>query len=187
MGKGKKPAPGPASGSHAKERHKRDRRGGRYLDPSAPVPPDLVVRRERPQISSKHKSWFEFIENKDKKKKLEIEVLSRVSLSRWTLSRTDLNPVHHQRGAAAGLRVRAHRKSGSDQGVQRALSRERRHDLHRHGLSTYASSLSRLLTSSCPRMALESLNTSVATWTALVITFANPSSRKHAQRSAKTS
>ncbi|KAL1838334.1 hypothetical protein VTJ49DRAFT_2795 [Mycothermus thermophilus] len=78
MGKGKKPAPGPASGSHAKERHKRDRRGGRYLDPSAPVPPDLVVRRERPQISSKHKSWFEFIENKDKKKKLEIEFTTNV-------------------------------------------------------------------------------------------------------------
>ncbi|KAL2256743.1 hypothetical protein VTK26DRAFT_1189 [Humicola hyalothermophila] len=72
MGRDRKNAPGPASGDHAKERHKRDRKGN-LIDWTAPLPPGLVARPERPRISSKHKSWFEFIENKDKKKKLEFE------------------------------------------------------------------------------------------------------------------
>ncbi|SPQ27640.1 d487d256-7fb5-4afb-b3ad-b0d068a0370c [Thermothielavioides terrestris] len=72
MGREQRTAPGVGSGNHAKERHKRDRRGN-LLDWSAPLPPGLVARPEKPRISSKHKSWFEFIENKDKKKKLEFE------------------------------------------------------------------------------------------------------------------
>jgi hypothetical protein len=74
MGREKKNGPGAGTGDHAKERHKRDRRGNLW-DWHAPLPPGLVARPERPRISSGHKSWFEFIENKDKKKKLEFEVL----------------------------------------------------------------------------------------------------------------
>lgn len=75
MGRQKRTAPGGATGDTAKERHKRDRRGN-VMDWDAPLPPGLVARPEQPRISSGHKSWFEFIENKDKKKKLEFEVLS---------------------------------------------------------------------------------------------------------------
>ncbi len=75
MGREKRTAPGVGTGEHAKERHKRDRRGN-VIDWTAPLPPGLVARPERPRISSGHKSWFEFIQNKDKKKKkLEFEVL----------------------------------------------------------------------------------------------------------------
>ncbi|KAK4122649.1 hypothetical protein N657DRAFT_574960 [Parathielavia appendiculata] len=79
MGREKRNVPGVGAGDHAKKRHKRDRRGnlidhrGNVIDWTAPVPPGLVARPEKPRISSKHKSWFEFIENKDKKKKLEFE------------------------------------------------------------------------------------------------------------------
>ncbi|GAB1313289.1 hypothetical protein MFIFM68171_03499 [Madurella fahalii] len=72
MGREKKNAPGAAAGGHAKERHKRDRKGN-LIDWTAPLPAGLVARPDRPRVSSKHKSWFEFIENKDKKKKLEFE------------------------------------------------------------------------------------------------------------------
>jgi hypothetical protein len=75
MGRERRIAPGRATGETAKERHKRDRRGN-VMDWDAPLPPGLVARPEKPRISSGHKSWFEFIENKDKKKKLEFEVLS---------------------------------------------------------------------------------------------------------------
>ncbi|KAK4101462.1 hypothetical protein N658DRAFT_558946 [Parathielavia hyrcaniae] len=83
MGREKRSAPGVGAGDHAKERHKRDRRGnlidrkGNVIDWTAPVPPGLVARPEKPRVSSKHKSWFEFIENKDKKKKLEFEFTDR--------------------------------------------------------------------------------------------------------------
>jgi hypothetical protein len=73
MGREKRSALGMGAGAHAKERHKRDRRGN-IIDWNAPLPAGLVARPERPRVSSKHKSWFEFVENKDKKKKLEIEV-----------------------------------------------------------------------------------------------------------------
>jgi hypothetical protein len=73
MGREKRNAPGVGTGDHAKERHKRDRRGN-VIDWTAPLPPGLVARPDKPQVSSKHKSWFEFIENKEKKKKLEFEV-----------------------------------------------------------------------------------------------------------------
>lgn len=51
------------------------------MDWTAPLPPGLVAKPDRPQCSSKHKSWFEFIENKDKKKKLEIEVMTDQNLT----------------------------------------------------------------------------------------------------------
>ncbi|KAK4157462.1 hypothetical protein C8A00DRAFT_11679 [Chaetomidium leptoderma] len=76
MGREKKTAPGVGTGDHAKERHKRDRKGN-PIDWTAPLPPGLVARPAKPQVSSRHKSWFEFVENKDKKKKLEFEFTER--------------------------------------------------------------------------------------------------------------
>lgn len=74
MGREKKGGLGAATGSSAKDRHKRDRKGN-VIDWTAPLPPGLNAKPDRPKPSSKHKSWFEFIENKDKKKKLEFEVM----------------------------------------------------------------------------------------------------------------
>ncbi|KAK1832667.1 hypothetical protein QBC39DRAFT_255887 [Podospora conica] len=68
MAREKKAAPG----LHAKDRHRRDRRGN-IIDWTAPLPPGLVARPAMPQPSSKHKSWFELMENKGKKKKLEFQ------------------------------------------------------------------------------------------------------------------
>ena len=77
MGREKKGGPGPAAtGLHAKDRHKRDRKGN-IIDWAAPLPPGLVARPAMPQPSSKHKSWFELMENKGKKKKLEFKVIDR--------------------------------------------------------------------------------------------------------------
>ncbi|KAK4162273.1 hypothetical protein QBC43DRAFT_80821 [Cladorrhinum sp. PSN259] len=58
----------------AKERHKKGRKSN-GKDWKAPLPMGLVARPDRPRVSSKHKSWFEFVENKDKKKKLEIQIV----------------------------------------------------------------------------------------------------------------
>lgn len=71
MGRDKKSGPGPLPGGHAKERHKR---GARDLDWSAPMPAGLKARRDVPIVKSKHQSYYEFVENKDKKKKLEFQV-----------------------------------------------------------------------------------------------------------------
>ncbi|KAL2160044.1 hypothetical protein VTH06DRAFT_1699 [Thermothelomyces fergusii] len=77
MGREKRHAPGPGAGDHAKERHKRDRRGN-LIDWTAPLPPGLVARPEKPRISSKHKVWYELVPNTDKKeKKLEFKVSER--------------------------------------------------------------------------------------------------------------
>lgn len=54
------------------------------MDWSAPLPSGLKAKPDRPQCSSKHRSWFEFIENKDKKKKLEIEVMTDRKLDIYT-------------------------------------------------------------------------------------------------------
>ncbi|KAK0626066.1 hypothetical protein B0T14DRAFT_509080 [Immersiella caudata] len=74
MGREKKAkaGPGATAGSSAKDRHKRDRKGN-VIDWTAPLPPGLNARLDKPKPSSKHKSWFEFVENKEKKKKLEFE------------------------------------------------------------------------------------------------------------------
>ncbi|KAK0651468.1 hypothetical protein B0T16DRAFT_80062 [Cercophora newfieldiana] len=72
MGRDKKGGPGAATGSSAKDRHKRDRKGN-VIDWTAPLPPGLNARPDKPKLNSKHKTYFEFIENKDKKKKLEIQ------------------------------------------------------------------------------------------------------------------
>ncbi|KAK3344016.1 hypothetical protein B0T25DRAFT_462838 [Lasiosphaeria hispida] len=75
MGREKRGGTVVPAGGHAKDRHKRDRKGN-VIDWTAPLPPGLVARPDRPQPNSKHKSYFEFIENKDKKKKLELEFTS---------------------------------------------------------------------------------------------------------------
>jgi hypothetical protein len=78
MGKHKKGAAQPQPGNHAKDRHRKDRRG-HSIDWSQPLPAGLVARREEPK--SKHHSYFEFVENTDKKKKLEFEVPPRRHLT----------------------------------------------------------------------------------------------------------
>lgn len=77
MAREKKGGPGAGTGLHAKDRHKRDRKGN-IIDWTAPLPPGLVARQAMPQPSSKHKSWFELMENKGKKKKLEFQVIGRL-------------------------------------------------------------------------------------------------------------
>ncbi|TLS26087.1 hypothetical protein PpBr36_07109 [Pyricularia pennisetigena] len=49
------------------------RRNDRWASASAPLP-SLVVRRPAPVISSKHTTYFEIVENTEKKKKLEFQV-----------------------------------------------------------------------------------------------------------------
>lgn len=85
MGREKKG--GPPAGSHAKDRHKRDRKGN-IIDWTAPLPPGLVAMPQKPQGGSKHKSWFELIENKDKKKKLEFKVTGTPRLTACRMTPT---------------------------------------------------------------------------------------------------
>lgn len=68
-----------AAGRSAKERHQRVARE------TIAVPHNLVVLPEK-NIKSKHQSYFQFFENKDRKeKKLEFEVSSYVTLAVETL------------------------------------------------------------------------------------------------------
>jgi len=67
----KKAGPGPVAANYAKERHNRSRRA---IDWTAPPAPGLVARPDKPQVNSKYKSYLEFIENPEKKKKLEVSV-----------------------------------------------------------------------------------------------------------------
>ncbi|KAG6014376.1 hypothetical protein E4U54_005427 [Claviceps lovelessii] len=60
----------PAGTSGAKERHKRAQRA--QFDPLAPVPEGLVAKPSVPKF--RHHTYFEFVENKEKKKKLEVQV-----------------------------------------------------------------------------------------------------------------
>ncbi|KAK4179925.1 hypothetical protein QBC36DRAFT_307742 [Triangularia setosa] len=61
-----------ATGTHAKSRHKKDRKGN-TVDWAAPLPPGLVAIPDKPQLSKKYKTWYEAVENKNKKKRLEFE------------------------------------------------------------------------------------------------------------------
>ncbi|KAG5968791.1 hypothetical protein E4U57_003966 [Claviceps arundinis] len=70
MGREKRKAILPAGASGAKERHKRVQRA--QFDSSAPIPERLVAKPSVPK--SKHHTYFEFVENKEKKKKLEVQV-----------------------------------------------------------------------------------------------------------------
>ncbi|KAK3372830.1 hypothetical protein B0T24DRAFT_526941 [Lasiosphaeria ovina] len=73
MGRDNSAGPGPARGNHAKDRHKKDRRGN-LIDWNAPMPEGLVARRDNPKLTSKHRSYFEFIENTNKKKPIDLKV-----------------------------------------------------------------------------------------------------------------
>jgi len=80
MGKDKKSGQGTTHGTrpgtHAKERF---RKNGRDLDWTIPAPPGLQARPDVPSIRSKHQSYYELVENKDKKKRLEYQVRARTS------------------------------------------------------------------------------------------------------------
>ncbi|KAK4656099.1 hypothetical protein QC762_308320 [Podospora pseudocomata] len=83
------------TGTHAKSRHKKDRKGN-PVDWAAPLPPGLVAIPDKPQLSKKYKTWYEAVENKNKKKRLEFEVTgSRGSLAR-SLSRIVLDTNQEQ-------------------------------------------------------------------------------------------
>lgn len=70
MGREKKRnGPGAPPGAHAKERHKKWLRAQTVSNPAV-----LNARPEVPNLKSKHHSYYEIVENKDKKKKLEFQV-----------------------------------------------------------------------------------------------------------------
>ncbi|KAB5582651.1 hypothetical protein GE09DRAFT_277321 [Coniochaeta sp. 2T2.1] len=77
-GAAREPAKAPKKsvpGNHAKVRHMRDRRGNLHVWGEA-LPPGLVARPIVAQPKTKHRSYFEFVENTDKKKKLEFQVVN---------------------------------------------------------------------------------------------------------------
>lgn len=61
----------PAAASGPKERHKRSQRS-QYHHPYSPPPDTFKAKPSLPK--SKHHSYFELVENKEKKKKLEYQV-----------------------------------------------------------------------------------------------------------------
>ncbi|OIW27520.1 hypothetical protein CONLIGDRAFT_435850 [Coniochaeta ligniaria NRRL 30616] len=61
------------AGNHAKARHMRDRRGHLHVLDGR-LPTGLVAKPDPAQTKSKHRSYFEFVENTNKKKKLEFTV-----------------------------------------------------------------------------------------------------------------
>ncbi|OLN95366.1 hypothetical protein CCHL11_04745 [Colletotrichum chlorophyti] len=75
MGREKKTQPGP--GATAKDRHKKAGKASKAIDRNAPLPPGLVAMKPANQITKiKHKSYFELIENKDKKEPLVFDITS---------------------------------------------------------------------------------------------------------------
>lgn len=89
MGRERRAKAGPVS---AKDRHKRAGKIGKPIDRSEPLPPGLVAAKPIKTITnSKHQSYFEFIENKDKKKPLLFEVCCEPSSSTDHLP-TDTSP-----------------------------------------------------------------------------------------------
>jgi hypothetical protein len=72
MPREKKTTHGVVPGGHAKDRH---RRNGLPVNWAlVQVQPWLQAKPDKPVVSSKHQSYFEFVDNKDKKKKLEFKV-----------------------------------------------------------------------------------------------------------------
>jgi hypothetical protein len=80
-----------AAGNHAKARHMRDRRGHLHVWDGR-LPTGLVAKPIVAQTKSKHRSYFEFVENTNKKKKLEFTVVKSPSLDRILLNA--LSPVN---------------------------------------------------------------------------------------------
>lgn len=80
MGREKRSGHGSLPGAHAKERHKK-----RLRAQTVSNPPVLNARPEVHNLKSKHHSYYEIVENKDKKKKLEFEVRPSLSCAHiWT-------------------------------------------------------------------------------------------------------
>ncbi|KAJ4261589.1 hypothetical protein NW762_007020 [Fusarium torreyae] len=73
MGREKRNLPAAVAGG-PKERHRRAQRS--QYDPTAPVPAGFVAKPALPK-TTKHHSYFEFVENKDKKKKLEFQITTK--------------------------------------------------------------------------------------------------------------
>lgn len=69
MGRAKRGPPAAVVGG-PKERHKRAQKS--QYDPLAPVPQGFTAQKAMAKL--KHHSYYEFVENKEKKKKLEVEV-----------------------------------------------------------------------------------------------------------------
>lgn len=74
------------AGNHAKTRHVRDRRGQLHVW-DGKLPSGLVAKPIVAQTRSKHRSYFEFVENTHKKKKLEFTVVIYPSLDRIVAER----------------------------------------------------------------------------------------------------
>lgn len=73
MGREKRTQPGPRGA--AKDRHKKAGKVSKPIDRSAPLPPGLVAAKPVKAVTNtKHQSYFEFIENKERKKPLLLEV-----------------------------------------------------------------------------------------------------------------
>ncbi|RGP64114.1 hypothetical protein FLONG3_9660 [Fusarium longipes] len=73
MGREKRNLPAAVAGG-PKERHRRAQRS--QFDHAAPVPTGFVAKPALPK-TTKHHSYFEFVENKDKKKKLEFQITTK--------------------------------------------------------------------------------------------------------------
>ncbi|KAF4336346.1 hypothetical protein FBEOM_9799 [Fusarium beomiforme] len=73
MGREKRNLPAAVAGG-PKERHRRGQRS--QFDHTAPVPAGFVAKPALPK-TTKHHSYFEFVENKDKKKKLEFQITTK--------------------------------------------------------------------------------------------------------------
>ncbi len=127
-------APPTAVGNHAKERH---RKTGRDLEWNPQIQSVLRARPEMPK--SKHQTYLEFVENKDKKKKLEFKVGKRTHLSRaprygYHSFTSSLGLDHNRCQATAWFRIHSRWQPRFDQGLQRTLPRARLHDLHCLGM-----------------------------------------------------
>ncbi|KAK4216159.1 hypothetical protein QBC37DRAFT_100620 [Rhypophila decipiens] len=72
MGRSKSTGPTAAAGNHAKERHRKDKKGN-YWDWNKTPPPGLIATLDKPQVKFKHRVELEFVENTNRKKKLEFE------------------------------------------------------------------------------------------------------------------
>ncbi len=73
MGRDKKSGPGVRPGYHAKERHKKNARDLNSAGLLQPVSARVAVPGV-PNLKPKHLTYYELVENKDKKKKLEYQV-----------------------------------------------------------------------------------------------------------------
>ena len=133
MGKEKKKGQGASRpGTHAKEKF---RKTARAVDWSkVAIPTGLQARPEMPSIRSKHQSYYEIVENKDKKKKLEFKVKTPFGApspeARLTSSLLAGNP---QQRTTTWLRVRPCRPSRVNFGMQGTVTRTGCSDIHCYG------------------------------------------------------